>query len=1108
MKTRNILFLILALASLEGFAQSPSGDRNYTMETIVKVAGKTDASMLTGLPVGQANRTVQYVDGLGRPIQTVQWKASPLQRDVVQVTEYDAFGRETKKYLPYAEQTASDGAYKTGGVANQASFYGVSTGWDANVAKTPYPYGISVMEPSPLGRVLEQGAPGAAWQPYSAGIAGSGHTARPGYAINAASDAVKLWRTNPSGASASANYPAGTLYKSISRDENWSSGKAGTSEEYKDTEGRVVLKRIWETEGTALDTYYVYDAYGSLAYVVPPAVTAASFTEADAVFKNYVYGYHYDGRKRVIEKKIPGRGWEHIVYNKLDQVVMTQDSVQRSNGQWSFVKYDVLGRAIITGLHDNSNGRLAMQNSVNVSVSLWETRENTGTYNTGYTDNAPPQSIANYYSISYFDDYDFYNNILGGPTSEQANGGRIRGLVTGNRTAILGTSTMLLGTSYYDVDGKVLQSKSQNHMGGVDIVSNTYNFANELTASIRTHDASSITTIIANTYTYDHVGRKVLSTENINSQGEVALSEMLYNEIGQLREKKLANGLQSTAYAYNERGWLKGSTSPQFGLQLKYEDGTSPQYNGNIANQLWGSGGSFPNSFVYGYDKLNRLASGSNSSIGMSESLTYDVMGNIATLTRDGSTGTYGYTGNQLSSVSGGSMATGTYVYDGNGNATGSTVGIGRTYVSIAYNQLNLPIAISGSGINLSYTFSSTASKLRQKDNNRGTITDYVDGIQYNNGEIDFIQTEQGIAKNNGGIYIYHYNLTDHLGNVRYVFDIYNGALRKLQEDNYYPFGLRKPAGSPVSLDNKYLYNGKELQEELEQYDYGARFYDPLIARWNGVDPLAELDRRLSPYNYGSNNPIRFVDPNGMSVEEINGGVKYDGEDAVRIFSQIQNQMAFDQDDPKKKKKNNNNAFILPVAMTETAVAVDATASVGFRATTSRFLYGLIGMLFLSGDNESAPVRQQKFSQRLVDYLNEGDTKAFLEAVTDWNIQPRNEQNKIVFRYVSQAEYDNIYKTVDGKNYVLPFDRNGLFSNKYISPDAYITSKGAQSKLALPNAPQLGVFTFESLILHTKSPSGPGNYSKVKPKYGQPGGGREAIISQPFPVIGGFKLIK
>jgi len=93
--------------------------------------------------------------------------------------------------------------------------------------------------------------------------------------------------------------------------------------------------------------------------------------------------------------------------------------------------------------------------------------------------------------------------------------------------------------------------------------------------------------------------------------------------------------------------------------------------------------------------------------------------------------------------------------------------------------------------------------------------------------------------------------------------------LQVLQTSDYYPFGLQIAAGSyqkQTALDNDYLYNGKELQDEhnLGWMDYGARMYDPAIGRWNHVDPMADKMRSNSPYNYAFNSPVMFVDPDGM----------------------------------------------------------------------------------------------------------------------------------------------------------------------------------------------------------------------------------------------------
>ena len=110
----------------------------------------------------------------------------------------------------------------------------------------------------------------------------------------------------------------------------------------------------------------------------------------------------------------------------------------------------------------------------------------------------------------------------------------------------------------------------------------------------------------------------------------------------------------------------------------------------------------------------------------------------------------------------------------------------------------------------------------------------------------------------------FYYN-RDHLGSIREVVDA-NGNIR--QVTNYYPFGTPY-ADSPVNPDHQpYKYNGKELDRMhgLDTYDYGARQHDPILARWDRMDPLCEKYYNISPYVYCGNSPVMIVDEHGDST--------------------------------------------------------------------------------------------------------------------------------------------------------------------------------------------------------------------------------------------------
>lgn len=962
---------------------SATGSMNYIAATTFRTAGVTSVvtdAQIAGMTVSNANQSIQYFDGLGRPLQTVEVQGSPLGKDVVTPVSYDAYGRETTKYLPYVTAGGTDGSYKVNAIGDQKSFYATPP---SGVSPDNSPYAVSNLEQSPLSRLLEQGAPGDSWQlAGTTGLAATpGHTLKMAYTSNnttALSDTANTMLVafyqvainsgqSPMlirGTGTAANYAAGQLYVTITRDENWTSGRGGTTEEYKDIEGHVVLKRTFNwvpgatgTTGTlqTLSTYYVYDDYGNLAFVLPPKANGdAGITSAanQTTLDNVCYQYRYDQRNRLVQKKLPGKGWEFMVYNQLGQITFTQDANQRVQTPqvYTFTQYDGQGRVAITGIWSSTGqpGNAAdtsksspsltlftwLQNWQNSQTQLWITRDNT-TY-TGYQLANPQQNT--FLAINYYDDYSFPNSQLSTFISPTGYSKMTQGQLTGTRTMVLntinaGTPDMLWTVNYYDDLGRTTTAYKQHYLGGIlsannyDVITTGYNFANQDTLSVRRHynttNTSAPVLTITNKYVYDAMGRKKQTWEQVNSGANVLLSDLEYNEIGQLMTKNLhgsgsgqaqgadivltdtssvsssgsktvtathsiamqpgfsveAGGtftarisgyLQSISYTYNERGWLTESSAPLFEEQLQYNSNGlnvsnfNAQYNGNIASASWGTAtAANSNHYTYSYDNINRLTGSTSNTPYLEKNISYDANGNIAGLTRAGASmasynGSFAYnnSGNQLLSLQSGSTIVRTYAYDNNGNAT--TDGFNN---QISYNMLNLPQTISAKG--LTYIYDADGDKLRKVNSIMNATTDYISGIQYSNGTIQFVQTEEGRILNPLSGPDYEYTLIDHLGNSRVSFDTQNGSAVLEQQDDYYPFGL-EIAYSATSPKNEYLYNKKELQEELTQYDYGARFYDPVIARWTVIDPLAEINRRWSPYNYATNDPIGKIDIDGM----------------------------------------------------------------------------------------------------------------------------------------------------------------------------------------------------------------------------------------------------
>jgi RHS repeat-associated protein len=329
----------------------------------------------------RAESTV-YVDGLGRPLQTVSRQSSPQAKDVVAPVIYDEFGREALKYLPYVQTTEiNSGGFKTNPFADQSAFYQSSI-YNPNLAGEQVFFGKTIFEASPLNRVNKTMAPGNSWTGNNKGTSMA-------YEVNTVADAVRVWNissdplnyTNDAGTNLPVSpddYEPGQLYKTISRDEN-----EQVVVEYKDKEGKVILKKVQvdQTANMPLDnsghdkflcTYYVYDDLNQLRFVIPPKAVevagAAGWSINEATTRDLCFRYEYDSRQRMIAKKVPGAGWVYMVYDRRDRLVFTQDANMRDNNQWLTTLYDQLNRPVMTGMITYTNNRNQLQTLVDAQT--------------------------------------------------------------------------------------------------------------------------------------------------------------------------------------------------------------------------------------------------------------------------------------------------------------------------------------------------------------------------------------------------------------------------------------------------------------------------------------------------------------------------------------------------------------------------------------------------------------------------------------------------------------------------------------------------------------------------------------------------------------------
>jgi RHS repeat-associated protein len=935
MRRNIILFILLILPGMSVTAQYFSGENFiYT----VKPKKAVDADYFKTLKKEEMIQSITYFDGLGRPVQNIAIGQGGDGSDIVTPIGYDGFGRQEKEYLSFAFPNSNNAYPKIDhetALSSVLSYYNTEKyGNSAN------PFSQKKFENSPLNRVLKQAAPGNDWE------MGKGREIKIEYQTNK-SDEVRLFEVITSWDPATGLYETSfwdngfydknELYKTITYDENTqdnSSEKDGSTIEFKNKEGQIILKRTYNAKQQH-DTYYVYDEYGNLTYVIPPKADEAI---TDEILNNLCYQYKYDNRNRMVEKKLPGKQWEFIVYDRLNRAVATgpaNSPFQDDNAVgWLITKYDALGRQIYTGWDNdicNSAGRYTLQQIYNVETPVLESSQKSGTIEgIQVNDSKVPSSSFKILTATYYENFGF-PNAANKPSTIQGQQVLFTNtrLLTGSWTRVPTTASATLGettTILYDVLHRPIENYIVNHLGGYTYTDYRLDFTGKKLYSFTSHKLSSgsISNNIYENFYYSMQDRLLTHTHLVQGGTEQLLSDNVYDPLGQLTTKYVrntkANPFQKIDYKYNIRGWLtdvnnienlQKDSDPKdlFAFKINYnkvegnKTAAKELYNGNIAENFWATGSDgqgVSRGYGYQYDNLNRMTDAfyqtpklADNKNYFGENLDYDKNGNIMHLQRKFMAGTksnpyaddmdnlgyfYKDSSNQLMKVTdktnnpqgfkddsdGYNDNEDDYAYDDNGNLTKDQ---NKNITEITYNHLNLPKKITfATGNTIDYIYNATGQKLEKNVTENGVVTNtkYLSGFQYKNNVLQFFPTAEGYVRNtstNPAVYNFQYvfNYLDHLGNVRvsYAKNPTTNKVEILEENNYYPFGLKHQGYNTDNLqpDYKYKYQGQERQDELSlNWDsFKWRNYDYAIGRFMSIDPLAEKYAYNSTYAFQQN---------------------------------------------------------------------------------------------------------------------------------------------------------------------------------------------------------------------------------------------------------------